>query len=61
MGYGRGLRGMMEVHPALKVEAPADKAKARWVRSVLDTSQEVFERRWNEEALKHLDDIPSRA
>ena len=58
VGYGRALRGMLEVHPALDVDSLK---KAHATRAVLETPQERFEKKWAEEALKHMEDIPSRA
>lgn len=54
VAYGRGLRGILEVHPELKAELKIDLAR------VPDTESE-FERRWSAEALAHMDEIPSRA
>jgi hypothetical protein len=53
VGYGRALRGISEAHPELKQEFPK--------HPTLNIVQERFDKRWNEEALKHLEDIPSRA
>lgn len=50
-GYGRALRGMREIHPELDVGN----------HPVLKTTQEKFEKLWSDEALKLMDDIPSRA
>jgi hypothetical protein len=50
LGYRRSLRGISEVHPELKD-----------LNGQSDLSQEQFEKKWNEEALKLMDDIPSRA
>jgi hypothetical protein len=59
LGYGRALRGMLDAHPAdLPLE---DLMKSHAARAVLEISQERFERKWNDEALQELDDIPSRA
>lgn len=60
--YGRALRGALDANPDLRsnrhVEAaflvPAQAA-------VLETARERFESRWAEEAIRHMDDIPSRA
>jgi hypothetical protein len=57
LGYGRALRAIGEIHPNLQVE----EVKVRTFRSVMETSQEVFEKQWSDEALKLMDDIPSRA
>jgi hypothetical protein len=58
VGYGRALRGIGEVHPELGFEA---QAKTHVQRSILQMPQERFEKKWNDEALKLMDDIPSRA
>ncbi len=58
VGYGRALRGILEVHPHLPLD---HLPKVPHFRSVLEMSQELFEKKWNEEALRHMDDIPSRA
>jgi hypothetical protein len=56
IGYGRALRGILEVRTELK---PDTSTPAR--RALFDTPQDRFEKRWHEEALRLLDDIPSRA
>lgn len=58
VGYGRALRGMLEVHPKLDVEAVK---KVHTSRAVLEMPQERFEKKWAEAALKEMEDIPSRA
>jgi hypothetical protein len=58
LGYGRGLRGMFEVHPELPKEGLK---RSQELKTILNTPQDRFEKRWNDEALRHLDDIPSRA
>jgi len=57
-GYGRGLRGFLEVRPELRT---GDFMKGHPRRAVLDMTQEKFEKRWADEALRLMDDIPSRA
>lgn len=54
VAYGRGLRGIFEVHPELQAEMKVDLAKA-------PGTQAEFEKRWSAEALVLMDDIPSRA
>lgn len=56
VGYGRGLRGLLDIHPELRVDGLNERA-----RSVIETPQEVFEKKWSQEALRLMDDIPSRA
>jgi hypothetical protein len=58
MGYGRALRAMHEVDSQLKLD---HLMKNHEHRRVLETSQEKFEKKWAEEAIKLMDDIPSRA
>jgi hypothetical protein len=58
VGYGRALRGMREVHPDLPLEGLH---KVPALRAVLEMPQERFEKNWNDEALRLMDDIPSRA
>ena len=56
VGYGRALRSILEVHPDLRVDGltkPQEK--------VMEISQKDFEKNWSEEALKLMDEIPSRA
>lgn len=50
LGYGRALCGMREVLPKLDLG-----------NSLRETSQERFEKNWSEEALRLIDEIPSRA
>lgn len=47
VGYGRALSGISDVHPEFSPDAK--------------TLQSLFEKKWNDEALKHMDEIPSRA
>ncbi len=56
VGYGRALRGILEVHPGLSLEGLSKSA-----RTLMSIPQERFEAHWAEEALRELDDIPSRA
>lgn len=58
VGYGRALRAILEVHPNLN---PGDLSRIRCAPAVLATSCSEFEKKWADEALKHMDDIPSRA
>jgi len=58
MGYGRALRAMHEVHSNLDLSALM---KNHQHRKVLETPKAVFEKKWAEEAIKEMDDIPSRA
>ncbi len=64
--YGRGLAGMLARRPEFR-ELPetkpayADAMAAPGTRAILETSRAVFERRWGEEALRLMEDIPSRA
>lgn len=58
VGYGRALRGMQQVHPDLKFE---DLMKIHFCRGVLEMPQDRFEKKWNDEALVLIEDIPSRA
>ena len=58
IGYGRALRGMLEVHPNLALDGPE---RAHASRAVLDTDQRRFEDKWAAKAIELLDDIPSRA
>jgi hypothetical protein len=60
VAYGRGLRGILSVHPSIAAELEGLRAEHAH-RAVLDTPKEPFERRWAEEALKQMDEIPSRA
>jgi hypothetical protein len=55
VGYGRALRGIMEVHPEVGTDLHP------FSRSIFETSQDLFEKKWNDEALRQMDDIPSRA
>lgn len=58
LGYGRALRGMHEVLPEIDLK---DLTQVHALRSVLETPQDRFENNWNEEALRLIDEIPSRA
>lgn len=58
VGYGRALRGIQEIHPELKIEGVE---KVHHSRMVLDTPQARFEKKWADEALRLMDEIPSRA
>lgn len=61
VGYGRALRGMLSVHAGIENELGLDQLKVTSARAVMDLSQERFERKWADEALVLMDDIPSRA
>jgi hypothetical protein len=58
VGYGRALCGMHEANPSLSLD---DLMKIHVCRSVLEMPQDRFEKKWNDEALKLIDEIPSRA
>lgn len=58
LSYGRALRSLRETFPDLPL---GELERDRSAVAVLETPQNRFERRWNEEALRHLDEIPSRA
>jgi hypothetical protein len=55
-GYGRALRGILEIIPDLSLGS-----LTKQQNKLLRIRQEEFEQKWNEEALKELDEIPSRA
>jgi hypothetical protein len=58
LGYGRALRSFFELHP----ELPRDGIqRAQEMRQILNTPQERFEKLWSEEAVRLMDEIPSRA
>jgi hypothetical protein len=58
VGYGRALRGILEIHTDL----PRENLNSKHAfNSTLEVSQEQFEKKWNDEALLQMDDIPSRA
>lgn len=63
VGYGRALRGIFNVKPNLRehFEASSHLFKNHRLRSTLELSQERFESKWNAEAIKLMDEIPSRA
>lgn len=62
VGYGRALRGILEVHPDLfSLLSIPRVTKLPGYRSFLEIPQEVFEKKWEEEALQQMDEIPSRA
>jgi hypothetical protein len=58
LAYGRGLRGMFEVHPELRLEDFTGDPERR---RLLALPQERFEKKWADAALALMDDIPSRA
>ncbi|MDR3606629.1 MAG: hypothetical protein P4M08_04515 [Oligoflexia bacterium] len=57
-GYGRALRGMLEIQPDLPLD---DLKKSREHRVLFETPQERFELKWANEALAAMEEIPSRA
>ena len=63
IGYARGLAGIVAAKPALaeRVTAHARQTKNAQLTKLLAISQQEIETRWNDAALAHLDDIPSRA
>jgi len=58
-GYGRALHGMFEREGYGGALKPIKEDRQR--RRALELSREAFEKRWASEALKHLEEIPSRA
>jgi hypothetical protein len=58
MGYGRALRAMHEVDSQLNLDSLM---KNHEHRRVLETPQAKFEKKWAEEAVILMEDIPSRA
>ncbi len=58
LGYGRALRSFFEFHPNVSQDGVK---RVHEMRQIMNTSQERFEKRWNDEAVRLLDDIPSRA
>jgi hypothetical protein len=58
LGYGRALKGIFEIQPDLLSEEIKMSIRDR---SIFEMSQEKFEKKWSEEALKWMDEIPSRA
>ena len=59
IGYARALQSIFQAEGFKGVLAPLKDQKG--CRRALETSRESFEKRWNAEALRHLDEIPSRA
>ena len=59
LGYGRALRVLSEARSDLKVDREVVKAHA--FRKTLEQSQARFEKKWNDEALRLMDEIPGRA
>ncbi len=58
LGYGRGLKGMLEIHPELAGQPwTQDPARVQ----LLKTTEERFAKNWADEALKLMDEIPARA
>jgi hypothetical protein len=62
VGYGRALRGMAAQGGELqrRIESHPD-LNGHFHRQVIALPRDRFERRWNEQALTLLDEIPSRA
>lgn len=60
LGYPRALHAIAGERPETLPRMASLRADAR-LRKRLDTRREGFERTWEEGALRHLDDIPSRA
>jgi hypothetical protein len=58
VGYGRALRGIVEVHSDILID---ELPRVSNFRAVLAMPQERFEKKWDEQALQEMDDIPSRA
>lgn len=58
VGYGRALRGMLEINSHLPVEVLM---KIPSKRLVLEMSQDHFEKIWSDAAIQAMDEIPSRA
>lgn len=56
IGYGRALHRILECKPGLLLKGLSKNAE-----SVLKVTQSDFEKKWNDEALRLLDDIPSTA
>ncbi len=59
LGYARAMRGMQEIRPEL--ELAGLKRLDEFRRRVQPVSSAAFERRWADEALRLMDEIPSRA
>jgi hypothetical protein len=63
MGYGRALRGILEVAPEL-AQTHADLGSLlgdRTVKEQLNVTESDFESKWSTAALHWMDEIPSRA
>lgn len=62
VGYGRALVGIFKELPELRDEAAglAPQLKVKRNRRLLEVSQEAFEAQWNSEALRKMEEIPSR-
>lgn len=58
VGYGRALRGIREIHPEIKLD---ELTKIHFCRAILDNPQDRFEKKWSDEAVRLIDEIPSRA
>lgn len=58
-GYGRALHGVFEHEGYGGVLKPLKEDRQR--RRALELARVAFEKRWASEALKHLEEIPSRA
>lgn len=60
--YGRALRGALDADPGLRANRHIEAAFLVPAQAkVLETPRASFESRWAEEALRLMDDIPSRA
>jgi hypothetical protein len=58
VGYGRALHAIGLVRPEIKFTRLSQNHA---FRAVLEAPRDRFEKRWNDEALRELDEIPSRA
>ena len=58
VGYGRALSGIFQVAPGLRSEKAQE---LKPYRKLLDLDQTRFEKKWNDQALAWMDEIPSRA
>lgn len=61
VAYGRGLRGMLEVCPGLLNSELGEKLGLAKALLKAPGTQSEFEAKWASEALKQMEDIPSRA
>ena len=58
VGYGRALCGIFSVYPDLRALRGEE---LKPYRKLLDLDQIRFEKKWNDQALQWMDEIPSRA